>query len=52
MPQEEESAITPRTKAILPVHMYGLPADMDRIMDIAQRHGLWVVGDAALAVGA
>ena len=51
-PAAIEAKITPRTKAILPVHMYGLPADMDAIMDIAQRHGLWVVDDAALAVGA
>ena len=51
-PTRIEAKITPRTKAILPIHMYGLPADMDPIMDIAQRHGLWVVEDAALAVGA
>jgi dTDP-4-amino-4,6-dideoxygalactose transaminase len=51
-PDAIESKITPRTKAILPVHMYGLPADMDPITDIAQRHDLWVICDAALAVGA
>ncbi len=47
-----EKAITPRTKAILPVHLTGRPADMDAIMDIARRHHLRVVEDAAQAVAA
>ncbi len=47
-----EAAIGPRTKGIVVVHLYGHPADMDAINDIASRHGLWVVEDAAEAFGA
>ncbi len=47
-----EAAITPRTRAICPVHLFGLPADLDTIMAIADRHGLAVVEDACQAHGA
>jgi perosamine synthetase len=47
-----EERITPRTKAILPVHIYGHPCDMDPILDIATRHRLYVIEDAAEAHGA
>ena len=51
-PLKIESKITKRTKVILPVHLYGQSADMDPIMDIASRHGLLVIEDAAQAHGA
>ncbi|MFY1669920.1 DegT/DnrJ/EryC1/StrS family aminotransferase [Plantactinospora sp. WMMB334] len=51
-PAAVEAAVTPRTAAIMPVHLYGHPAAMDRLMPIAERHGLAVVEDAAQAHGA
>jgi perosamine synthetase len=51
-PADIERRITPRTKGIIPVHLYGHPADMNAINDIARRHKLWVVEDAAEAHGA
>ena len=50
-PTAIEAAITHRTKAILPVHLYGQPADMDPIIEVARRHGLVVIEDAAQAHG-
>lgn len=51
-PAHVEQAITPRTKAILPVHLYGQPADMDALESIARGHDLWLIEDAAQAHGA
>src|SRR6201994_1573101 len=48
-PDAIEAAITPRTVGIIPVHLYGQPADMDAIMAIANRHKLWVIEDCAQA---
>lgn len=51
-PARLEEAITPRTKAIIPVHLYGQAAEMDPINEVARRHGLTVLEDAAQAIGA
>ncbi len=51
-PRRIEAAITPRTKAIIPVHLYGHPADMDAILAVARKHGVRVIEDAAQALGA
>ena len=51
-PTRLEAAITPRTRTIIPVHLYGMPAEMDRINAIAERHGVPVIEDAAQAHGA
>lgn len=50
-PAAIEKAITPRTKAIVPVHLYGQAAPMERIMEIAEKHGLFVIEDNAQAIG-
>jgi len=50
-PQLIEKDISPRTKAIIPVHLYGQPSEMDVIMDIAKKHNLWVIEDNAQAHG-
>jgi dTDP-4-amino-4,6-dideoxygalactose transaminase len=51
-PADVERRLTPRTKAVMPVHQVGLPADMDRFLDLAERHDLVLVEDAACAIGA
>lgn len=51
-PDAIAEAITPKTKAVVPVHLYGHPADMDPILELARRHGLFVIEDAAQAHGA
>jgi perosamine synthetase len=50
--EQVEARVTPRTRAIMPVHIYGHPVDMDPLLELAQRHGLVVVEDAAEAHGA
>ena len=51
-PEQIEKAVTAKTKAIIPVHLYGQPADMDPIMSVARKHGLHVIEDNAQAQGA
>ena len=51
-PEGLEAALTTRTKAVIPVHLYGQPADMDPVMRFAEQHGLFVLEDAAQAQGA
>jgi dTDP-4-amino-4,6-dideoxygalactose transaminase len=51
-PARIEGAITQHTKAIIPVHLYGQPAEMDAIMDVAQKHNLHVIEDSAQSMGA
>lgn len=51
-PGEAERAITDRTKVIMPVHQVGLPADMERFLDLGERYGIAIVEDAACAIGA
>lgn len=51
-PEKIEKAITPKTKAIIPVHLYGQPCDMDVIMEIAEKHDLYVIEDCCQAIGA
>ena len=51
-PAAVERCVTPRTRAILPVHLFGHPADMDALRDVARRHGLPIIEDASQATGA
>jgi len=51
-PRHLEKAITPRTKAIIPVHLFGLPADMEAILDVGRQHDLAIIEDAAQSIGA
>ncbi len=50
-PQKMEEAVTERTRAVIPVHLYGQCCDMSSIMNVARKHGLWVVEDTAQALG-
>ena len=50
--EQVSAAITPQTKAIIPVHLFGQPVDMQRLMEIAQTHNLYVIEDCAQAIGA
>ena len=51
-PEEIRKAITPKTKAIIPVHLYGNPCEMDEILDIAEEYGLYIIEDATESLGA
>ncbi|MEK3883093.1 DegT/DnrJ/EryC1/StrS family aminotransferase [Paenibacillus sp. PL2-23] len=51
-PDDVEAKVTPRTKALLPVHIFGQPADMDALQSIAERHNLLIIEDACQAIGA
>jgi dTDP-4-amino-4,6-dideoxygalactose transaminase len=51
-PESVAQVISPRTRAVIPVHLFGLPAEMEPIMDLAESHGLTVIEDAAQAIGA
>lgn len=51
-PERIERLVTPRTKAIIPVHLYGHPADMSKIMEVGKKHSLIVIEDACQSLGA
>ena len=51
-PAAVEAAITPNTKAVIPVHIFGLPANMDALLEIGERHGVRIIEDAAQSIGA
>src|SRR5277367_1777627 len=51
-PQDAKKRITSRTRGILPVHLYGRPANLDAVTELAADHGLWVIEDCAQSIGA